>query len=85
MLKQELLDILVCPENHSRLTIADDALVARLNDALGRRQLQNVAGQTLETPLGGGLVREDKQVLYPIIDDIPMMLVDQGIPLAQFE
>jgi uncharacterized protein YbaR (Trm112 family) len=37
----------------------------------------------LETPLDGGLVRADGQVLYPIIDRIPVLLVDEGILLAQ--
>jgi uncharacterized protein YbaR (Trm112 family) len=32
--------------------------------------------------LAGGLVREDRQWLYPIVDDIPVMLVDEAISLA---
>src|SRR5690349_3075322 len=74
MLKPELLELLVCPENHSRLTVADDALVRRLNDAVSRGELKNKAGQVVELTLGGGLVREDQAVLYPVIDDIPMLL-----------
>jgi uncharacterized protein YbaR (Trm112 family) len=85
MLKQELLEILACPENHSRLALADSELLSRLNEAVARRTLKNKAGQVVETPMVGGLVREDRTVVYPIVDDIPMMLVDQAIPLAQLE
>ena len=28
-----------------------------------------------------GLVREDRTILYPVRDDIPIMLVDESIPL----
>jgi uncharacterized protein YbaR (Trm112 family) len=31
----------------------------------------------------GGLVRADNKILYPIREDIPVMLIDEGIPLEQ--
>ncbi len=83
MIRAELLKILVCPENQSRLTVASNELMARVNGAIARRQLKNRADQTLEQPLAGGLVRADQAVLYPILDEIPMMLVDEGILLDQ--
>jgi uncharacterized protein YbaR (Trm112 family) len=33
--------------------------------------------------LDGGLVREDKAIVYPIVRQIPILLVDEGIPLEQ--
>jgi len=83
MLKQELLEILACPENHSRLKLADPQLLQRLNGAIARGELKNKAGQVVASAFSGGLVREDGTVVYPIIDEIPMMLVDQAIPLDQ--
>ena len=83
MINEDLLKLLVCPENRTRLSLAEHGLLARLNDAIGQRRLKNVAGQTLEHTLGGALVREDQAVAYPVIDEIPMLLVDEGIPLAQ--
>jgi uncharacterized protein YbaR (Trm112 family) len=83
MLRAELLRILVCPENQSALEPASSDLVARVNRAITARSIKNRAGQVLERPLAGGLVRADRAVLYPIIDEIPMMLVDEGILLDQ--
>ena len=82
-MRSELLKILVCPENRSSLQPAASDLLARVNRAITAGQLKNKAGQKLDKPLAGGLVREDQLVLYPIVDDIPMMLVDEGIPLDQ--
>jgi uncharacterized protein YbaR (Trm112 family) len=83
MIRQELARMLVCPENRMALEIASDELVAKLNRAISARQLTNRLGQTVQKPLSGGLVRDDRTILYPIVDDIPMMLIDEGIPLDQ--
>ena len=83
MISKQLLDILVCPDNQSSLRLADEALLAKLNAAIAGRWLRNRAGHTLEKPLDGGLVREDGQRLYPIIDGIPVLLVDEAIELEQ--
>jgi uncharacterized protein YbaR (Trm112 family) len=83
MISDDLLKFLVCPEDHSPLRAASNDLIARLNVAIAGRRLKNRANQALERPLGGGLVRADQRVLYPIVDDIPMMLIDEGLPLDQ--
>jgi uncharacterized protein YbaR (Trm112 family) len=83
MISPDLLELLVCPENRTPLALAEAGLVARLNAAIGQRQLKNRAGQVLEMPLDGGLLRTDQQMLYPILDRIPVLLIDEGIPLDQ--
>ncbi len=83
MIRTDLLDILVCPDDQSALSVASTELIAQLNRAIGRRQLKNKAGQVLERSFDGGLVRADRSLLYPIVDQIPMMLVDEAIPLDQ--
>jgi uncharacterized protein YbaR (Trm112 family) len=83
MIRPELLKMLVCPENKTELTVASSELVDRVNRAIAAGQLTNKAGHKLAKPLDGGLVRADGAVLYPIVDDIPMMLVDEAIPLDQ--
>lgn len=77
----KLLDRIVCPETRTPLHVADNALVARLNEAIAAGRLKNRVGRQLESPLDGGLVREDGAVLYPIVDDIPVLLVDEAIEL----
>jgi uncharacterized protein len=83
MIHSELLKILVCPETQASLSLASSELIAALNDAIARGQLKNQAGQKIEKLMGGGLVRSDQKLLYPIVDEIPMMLVDEAIPLDQ--
>jgi uncharacterized protein YbaR (Trm112 family) len=82
MVSPELLEILVCPENHSRLSVADSAL-ERINTAIADRLIKNNVGDVLEAPLSGGLIRADGQVLYPVVDGIPNMLADRAIRLDQ--
>jgi uncharacterized protein YbaR (Trm112 family) len=78
---QSLLDILVCPETKQPLSVADTALLDRLNAAIRRGGVTNRGGQAVATPIDEGLVRKDGSVLYPVRDDIPIMLIDESIPL----
>ena len=78
---KELLAILCCPETKQDVALADDALIARLNDRVGKGELKNKAGQPVTEKLDGGLLRADKKILYPIREDIPVMLIEEGILL----
>ena len=77
--------ILVCPENKTPVSLADDSLVEKVNAAIESGGLKNRAGEKVEGRIDGGLVREDKVYLYPIRDDIPIMLIDEAIPLEQVD
>ena len=83
MVDKELLDILVCPENKTTVTLVDDAVLAKINDAIQAKTLKNRAGEAVEDAVDGGLLREDGVYLYPIRDDIPIMLIDDSIPMDQ--
>ena len=83
MIAEKFLKLLVCPETRTPLTQADGTMVAKLNGAVARRALQNKAGRVLETPFDGALVRADGKVAYPIVDHIPLLLVDEGVALEQ--
>jgi len=83
VIRNELLEILVCPENHTRLRQADADLLRRLNEAVAAGRLRNRAGALVDEPLDDGLVREDGALLYAVRDGIPAMLVDESIPLEQ--
>ena len=85
MIDKELLDILVCPLDHSPLDLANEELVARLNRAIAEGRVTNRGGQAVEKPVQGGLVRQDKTVLYPIFDNIPVLLADDAVPLDQID
>lgn len=83
MIREQLLKMLVCPETRLPLVPADAELLTRVNQAITDGHLKNRGGQTVRGPLEGGLVRQDQTVLYPVIEGIPVMLVDEGILLAQ--
>jgi uncharacterized protein YbaR (Trm112 family) len=85
LVDQSLLDILVCPETKQPLRVADVALLERVNASLRKGTLTNRGGQRLATPVEAGLVRNDGAVLYPVRDDIPIMLIDESIPLSQMQ
>lgn len=77
----QLLNILVCPETRMPLRAADDALIARLNREATAGRLRSRSGRQVEGPIDGGLIRQDGAILFPIRDGIPVMLIDEAIPL----
>jgi uncharacterized protein YbaR (Trm112 family) len=85
MVHPELLKILVCPENKTPVVLAGDELVAKINNAIEAHALKNRGGAVVDAKIDAGLVREDKAYLYPIRDDIPIMLIDEAIPLDQLQ
>jgi uncharacterized protein YbaR (Trm112 family) len=80
-LDPELLAILACPATHQPLAVADAELLAGLNERIAAGGVKSVGGEAVEVPLEAGLVRQDRQVVYPIRDAIPVLLVDEGIAL----
>ena len=78
---KDLLAILCCPETKLDVSLADEALITKLNDAVSRGVLKNKAQKLVTERLDGGLLRTDRKVLYPIREDIPVMLIEEGIPL----
>lgn len=83
MIHADLLKMLQCPDDRSPLSVADEATMAKLNAAAAAKTLRNRAGDVVTRPCDGGLVRRDGVFLYPIIDGIPVLLIDEAIPLAQ--
>lgn len=81
MIDKELLDILACPETKEPVKLAEQALVDDLNGRIERGEVSNRGGNKVEKTMDGGLVRQDGKFLYPIEDEIPIMLIDEAIPL----
>jgi uncharacterized protein YbaR (Trm112 family) len=81
MFNPDLLKILCCPETRQELRLAEPELVGSLNRRIAEGAVQNRAGRAVTEPLDGGLLRADGKFLYPIRQDIPVMLVDEAILL----
>ena len=81
MVNPELLEILVCPETKQGLSMAGPDVLARVNEAVVGKKLQNQGGDRVKERIEEGLIREDGKVLYPVKDDIPVMLLDEAIRL----
>lgn len=77
-LDQDFLDSLICPESREPLSLADEGLLLKVNAAVVGG-LKNKGGEAVPKALDGGLLRADGKVLYPIWNDIPNLLVDEGI------
>ena len=81
MVDPELLEILVCPETHQPVHPAEAEVLDRLNQAIRAGRVTNRGGGAVDAPVDEGLVREDDRILYPVREDIPIMLIDEAIEL----
>ena len=79
MVDPRLLEILVCPESRQPMRAAPAALIERVNVAIAAGQLTSRGGETVSSPIEGGLLREDGRWLYPVREDIPILLIDEAI------
>ena len=82
-LSPDLLEILRCPEDRTPLALADAAFVERVNTAIGAGKVKNKGGETVTEAIEAGLLREDEKIVYPVRGDIPVLLVEEGIPTEQ--
>ncbi len=82
MIKPELLALLACPQTGQSLSIADAAVLGAVNGKIAAGGVKNVGGADVTEQLTEALAREDGQVIYPVRDDIPMLLIDEGISAA---
>ncbi len=73
-LPDDVLALLCCPETHQPLTPATAAQLAAIN-------LRVAGGEPGAIPLTAALVREDGKAAYPILDGIPLLLIEEAIAL----
>ena len=82
VIENELLAILCCPETKQEVSLLDSQTVDHLNAEIEKGALQNKGGHPVKEKLEGGLIRKDRRVVYPIRDQIPIMLIEEGIVLT---
>ncbi|MBV9463949.1 MAG: hypothetical protein JO317_06945 [Verrucomicrobiae bacterium] len=85
MIDPKLVEILCCPETKEDVALAEKEIVDYINQEIGRGQVKNRKGEPVSEKIDGGLIRSDRRFLYPIREDIPVMLIEEAIPLDQFK
>jgi len=83
MIADHLIALLRCPQDGTPLERADQSLLDRVNRRIASGTLVNLAGKRVERPLEGGLLRQTGDLLYPIVDHIPVMLPDEAIDVRR--
>ena len=80
----KLLEILCCPVSKTPLTRLSSAWLVKLNTAIRAGQVQTIYGEVVEQTWKEALITEDSKVIYPVIDNIPILLEEEGIGTTQF-
>lgn len=81
----KLLEILCCPVSKTPLTVLGRQKLDNLNKAINSGEALFVDGEKVTDPLAEALVTEDGKVIYPVQDDIPVLLEEKGIGTTQFQ
>ncbi|MAM02790.1 MAG: hypothetical protein CMH51_04500 [Myxococcales bacterium] len=81
VIDHSLLDILVCPETKQGLRVVESAVLEALNASIASGSVRNRGGGAVTAAVSEALIRADGEVLYPVRDDIPIMLIDESISL----
>ena len=81
-MNNDLLQDLCCPETHQQVRLAEPGLVESLNRQIAAGTMKNRAGQPVTEKIDAALIREDQKFVYPIRNNIPVMLVDEAIPVV---
>jgi uncharacterized protein YbaR (Trm112 family) len=62
--------------------MAEPALVEKLNQQIAGGSMKNRGGKPVQEKIDAGLIRTDGKIVYPIRRDIPVMLVEEGLPIG---
>ena len=81
----KLLEILCCPVSKTALVRLPADKLKKLNAAIAAGTVQHVHGEQVTGELREGLITEDGRVIYPVVDDIPILLEEKGIGTTQFQ
>jgi uncharacterized protein YbaR (Trm112 family) len=79
MVDERILELICCPETQQELSLLGAEVLSKLNDLQASGELMFRNGQSVGYPLSGALLRADRQLIYPVREDIPVLLVEESI------
>lgn len=80
----KLLEILCCPVCKTPLIKLTASRLEKLNRAIEAGEAQYVHGDLVTEALREALITEDSKVIYPVVENIPILLEEKGIGTTQF-
>lgn len=80
---RRLLDLLCCPVSRSPLGLLGPSDREKLNRAILTGDVKTVDGVAVLGALQAALLSADRKVIYRIVDDIPVLLPEEGIGTTQ--
>jgi len=81
----KLLEILCCPVSKSPLSRLERSRLDKLNRAISTGAVDQIDGTKVTEPLREALITADRKVIYPVLDEIPVLLSERGIGTTQLQ
>ena len=75
----KLLEILCCPASKTPLQRLEASRLTLLNQAIDRKNVQYIGGDPVPKKLKEALITSDSKVIYPVEQDIPILLAEKGM------
>ena len=79
----QLLALLRCPETMQPLSLASPEQLALVEATRAAGSLRDRAGKPVTELISEGLIRADGRLLFPVRDGIPILLLDEAVPLGE--
>jgi uncharacterized protein YbaR (Trm112 family) len=80
---KEFLDILCCPDTKVDLKILEPERIEKINSQIQSGSVKSKDGKPVKEALQEALITVDEKTIYRVDDEIPIMLIEKGIPTEQ--
>ena len=74
-----LLNIICCPVTRGKLSTATPEQLALINAEIANSTLKKLDGSIAEKPQSKALINATKTLLYPVKEDIPILLESEAV------
>ncbi|THB70028.1 MAG: Trm112 family protein [Gammaproteobacteria bacterium] len=79
----KLLEILCCPQTKIPVEVMEGEELAALNKKVEGGGIKYIDGSMVEEPLVEALITKNREVIYRVDDDTPVMIYEKGIMADQ--